>query len=60
MADLVSETKDDQKFKDHLVAKYEKKRYFILCIIINIYFPYQTFIAGGTLILERSHLSLLE
>ncbi len=38
MADLVSETKDDQKFKDHLVAKYEKKRYFTLLNII-IYLP---------------------
>lgn len=27
MAELASETKDDQRFKDHLVAKYEKKRY---------------------------------
>jgi len=26
LADLASETKDEQKFKDHLVAKYEKKR----------------------------------
>jgi len=25
-AELSSETKDEQKFKDHLVAKYEKKR----------------------------------
>lgn len=28
IADLGSETKDDQKFKDHLAAKYEKKRWY--------------------------------
>jgi hypothetical protein len=27
-AELSSETKDEQKFKDHLVAKYEKKRWY--------------------------------
>lgn len=27
-AELSSETKDDQKFKDHLMAKYEKKRWY--------------------------------
>ena len=26
LTDLSSEMKDEQKFKDHLVAKYEKKR----------------------------------